>query len=110
VIDGASSAVIKLPNGAFFLIEGLLTVDKEKDIALLKAYGRDFPTVPFVDSVKFQVGEDVVSIGSPLSGEASVSNGIISSIRDQESEVHAPSAAIELIAQLSKASPERKCS
>jgi S1-C subfamily serine protease len=82
VIDGASSAVIKFPNGAFFLIEGVLAADMAKDIAVLKASGSDFPTVALGDSDKVQVGEEVVSIGSPLSLEATVSNGIISSIRE----------------------------
>lgn len=82
VIDGASSALIKFPNGAFFLIEGVLAADVAKDIAVLKASGSDFPTVALGDSDKVQVGEEVVSIGSPLSLEATVSNGIISSIRE----------------------------
>lgn len=86
VIDGASSAVIKFPNGAFFLIEGVLAADMAKDIAVLKASGSDFPTVALGDSDKVQVGEEVVSIGSPLSLEATVSNGIISSIRELKDE------------------------
>ena len=86
VIDGASSAVIKFPNGAFFLIEGVLAADVQKDIAVLKASGSDFPTVAMGDSDKVQVGEEVVSIGSPLSLEATVSNGIISSIRELKNE------------------------
>ena len=86
VIDGASSAVIKFPNGAFFLIEGVLAADVAKDIAVLKASGSDFPTVALGDSDKVQVGEEVVSIGSPLSLEATVSNGIISSIRELKDE------------------------
>jgi hypothetical protein len=57
-----------------------------KDIAVLKAFGSDFPTVALGDSDKVQVGEEVVSIGSPLSLEATVSNGIISSIRELKNE------------------------
>lgn len=82
VIERASTAVIKFPNGAFFLVDGVLAVDKVNDIAVLKAAGSGFPVVPLGDSDKVQVGEEVVSIGSPLALEATVSNGIISSIRD----------------------------
>jgi hypothetical protein len=57
-----------------------------RDIAVLKASGSDFPTVALGDSDKVQVGEEVVSIGSPLSLEATVSNGIISSIRELKDE------------------------
>jgi len=42
VIDGASSAVIKFPNGAFFLIEGVLAADMAKDIAVLKVVWKRF--------------------------------------------------------------------
>lgn len=86
VIEGGASAVVKFSNGAFFLIEGIVAVDKGKDIAVLKADGSDFPVVPLGDSDKVQVGEEVVSIGSPLSLEDTVSNGIISSIRDFKDE------------------------
>lgn len=86
VIDGSSSAVIKFPNGAFFLVGGVLATNKEKDIAVLKASGSDFSPLALGDSDKLQVGEEVVSIGSPLSLEATVSNGIISSIRDMKDE------------------------
>jgi hypothetical protein len=86
VIEGGNSAVIKFPNGAFFLVDGVLATDKEKDIAVLKAAGSDFPVVPLGDSDKVQVGEEVVTIGSPLALEATVSNGIISSIRELKEE------------------------
>jgi hypothetical protein len=82
VIDGAGSALVKFSNGAFYLVDGVLATDKEKDIAVLKAAGTDFATVPLGNSDDLQVGEEVVSIGSPLSLEATVSNGIVSSVRD----------------------------
>ena len=82
VIEGGSSAMVKFPNGAFYLVEGLYAADKKNDIAVLKAAGSDFPVVALGDSDKVQVGEAVVSVGSPLALEATVSNGIISSVRD----------------------------
>jgi len=82
VIEGADSALIKLSNGAFYFIEGLLAADKERDLVVLKAAGMDFTVVSLGDSDKVEVGEEVVAIGSPLSLEATVSNGIVSAIRD----------------------------
>src|SRR5258707_14030742 len=37
VIETGSSAVVKLPDGAFFVVDGLLASDKARDLALIKA-------------------------------------------------------------------------
>lgn len=84
VVAGADSAVIKFPSGAFYLIEGVLAVDQQRDIAILKAAGKDFSFLSLGDSDQVQIGEEVLAIGSPLALEATVSNGIVSSIRELE--------------------------
>jgi hypothetical protein len=81
VIRRGRSAVIKLPNGAFFVVEGVLAIDKLRDIALIKAQGENFHSVTLGNSDQLQVGEEVVAIGNPLSLESTVSNGIVSGIR-----------------------------
>jgi S1-C subfamily serine protease len=86
VIETGSSALIKLPNGAFFLVDGVLALDKSRDVAVIKARGEDFHTVPLGNSDQLQVGEEVVAIGSPLSLESTVSNGIVSGLRTVEEE------------------------
>jgi S1-C subfamily serine protease len=86
VIQHGSSAVIKLPDGAFFVVDGVLAADKSRDIAVVKAHGNNFRTVSLGDSDRLQVGEEVVAIGNPLSLESTVSNGILSGIRSVEKE------------------------
>lgn len=86
VIQHGSSAVVKLPDGAFFLVDGVLAADKVRDIAVIKAHGENFRTVPLGDSDRLQVGEEVVAIGNPLSLESTVSNGILSGVRSLEKE------------------------
>ena len=86
VIKNGASAVIKLPNGAFFAVDGVLASDKTRDVAIIKAHGNDFRTLPLGDSNRLQVGEEVVAIGNPLSLESTVSNGIVSAIRTVEDE------------------------
>lgn len=81
VINNGSSAIAKLPNGAFFPVDGVLAFDKDRDIAVIKAHGEDFHTVPLGDSSRVEVGDEVIAIGNPLSLESTVSNGIISGIR-----------------------------
>ncbi len=86
VIKSGSSAIVKLPDGAFFVVDGLLAFDKERDIAIIKAHGENFRTVTLGDSGRVQVGEQVVAIGNPLTLESTVSNGIVSAIRTIEKE------------------------
>jgi S1-C subfamily serine protease len=86
VIRNGSSAVIKLPNGAFFAVDGVLASDKNRDVAIIKAHGNDFRTLTLGDSDRLQVGEEVVAIGNPLSLESTVSNGIVSAVRTIEAE------------------------
>ena len=86
VIKNGSSAVIKFPDGAFFVVDGVLASDKDRDVAIIKAHGNDFRALTLGDSDRLQVGEEVVAIGSPLSLESTVSNGIVSAIRTVEDE------------------------
>jgi hypothetical protein len=84
VIENGISAIVKLPDGAFFVVDGVLASDKARDLAVIKAHGENFRTLIFGNSDRVQVGEDVVAIGNPLSLESTVSNGIVSGIRTSE--------------------------
>jgi hypothetical protein len=84
VIRGGRSAVIKRPDGAFFVVDGVLALDRDRDVAIIKAHGDSFHIVALGNSDQLEVGEDVVAIGSPLSLESTVSNGIVSGVRDDD--------------------------
>jgi S1-C subfamily serine protease len=86
VIRNGRSALVKLPNGTFFTVDGVLASDKIRDVAVIEAHGSDFRTLTLGDSDRLQVGEEVVAIGNPLSLESTVSNGIVSAIRTVEDE------------------------
>ena len=79
-----SNAVdIKIKAGDKVLkVEGLLHIDKENDIAILKAYGKNLPVVRIGDIEKLTVGEKVYVIGSPEGFENTISDGILSGIRE----------------------------
>jgi V8-like Glu-specific endopeptidase len=86
VIENGSSAIVKLPDGAFFVVDGVLAFDKPRDVAVIKAHGENFRTLTLGNSDRLQVGEEVVAIGNPLSLESTVSNGIVSGIRTAQEE------------------------
>ncbi|HEY7786804.1 MAG TPA: tetratricopeptide repeat protein [Pyrinomonadaceae bacterium] len=83
VIEGASRAEVHTSSGASFPVKGVLAIDAEGDIALLKV---DVPVNvarPLsLDRTSPQEGESVVVIGNPFGLEGSVSNGIVSAVRD----------------------------
>jgi len=84
VIEEGSSAVVRLPDGASYAVDGVVAFDKARDIAVIKTHGQNFRTLTLGNSDRVQVGEEVVAIGSPLSLESTVFIGIVSGIRVAE--------------------------
>jgi tetratricopeptide (TPR) repeat protein len=82
VIEGAASAVAKAENGGLFPIEGVLADDPKNDLVLLKLKGQDLPFLPLGNSDKIEAGTRIAVIGSPLGLEGTVSEGIVSAVRD----------------------------
>jgi S1-C subfamily serine protease len=82
VIKDAHSAIVKLSNGAFFPVSGVLASDANKDLAIIKVNGKNLPFLTLGDIDNLHVGDHVVAIGSPLGLEGTVSDGIVSALRD----------------------------
>ena len=83
VLEGAYRAEVHSSSGAVFPVRGVLAVDAEGDIALLKIDPPATPIKPLpLDKTSPQEGESVVVIGNPLGLEGSVTNGIVSAVRD----------------------------
>jgi tetratricopeptide (TPR) repeat protein len=83
VLEGAYRADVHSSTGSVFPVKGILAVDAEGDLALLKI---DLPNPQIrplsLDKTSPQEGESVVVIGNPLGLEGSVTNGIVSAVRD----------------------------
>jgi len=83
VLEGAYRAEVHASSGAMFPVKGVLAVDAEGDLAVLKI---DMPAPAIrplpLDKTSPQEGESVVVIGNPLGLEGSVTNGIVSAVRD----------------------------
>ncbi|HEX8491401.1 MAG TPA: tetratricopeptide repeat protein [Pyrinomonadaceae bacterium] len=83
VIDGAFKAEIHTVNGNSYNVRGVLAVDGEGDIALLQIdIGPNMVNPLIITRTSPQEGESVVVVGNPLGLEGSVSNGIVSAVRD----------------------------
>ncbi|HKS26581.1 MAG TPA: trypsin-like peptidase domain-containing protein [Pyrinomonadaceae bacterium] len=85
VIEGAARAEVRTleGKGKTYNVKGTLSADEEGDIVLL---GVDMPAersrAVTVASETPEEGEDIFVIGNPLRLEGSVSNGIVSAIRE----------------------------
>ena len=69
VIKSGASAVLGFARGTHVAVDGVLAVDKTRDIAVIKAHGNHFHIVQLGNSDRLQVGQEVVAIGNPLSLE-----------------------------------------
>jgi tetratricopeptide (TPR) repeat protein len=83
VLQGASRAEIKTAQGKVYPINKIVAEDKEADLIRLSV---DIPLkaiFPLQVSVSIpEAGEQIVVIGSPLGLERTVSDGIVSAVRD----------------------------
>src|SRR5437763_2495554 len=83
VIDGAYRGEVHLNSGNTFQVKNVLAVDAEADIAILKVEAPPNLVHPLsLDRASPQEGESVVVIGNPFGLEGSVTNGIVSAVRD----------------------------
>jgi tetratricopeptide (TPR) repeat protein len=83
VIEKSNRVEVHLMDGKKFTARGVLAIDGEGDLALLQVdvpQGAAVP-LPIVQSVP-QEGESIVVVGNPFGLEGSVSNGIVSAVRE----------------------------
>src|SRR5216117_2335512 len=83
VIEGAYRAEVHLNSGHSFPVKTVIAIDAEGDVALLKVDAPVNLVRPLsLDRTSPQEGESVVVIGNPFGLEGSVTNGIVSAVRD----------------------------
>jgi len=82
VVQGETALSIELNNGDVYDDVGVVDVDERRDIALLKIKAFNLPAAILGDSDDVRVGESVVLVGSPEGLDFTVSEGVISALRD----------------------------
>jgi len=83
VIEKSNRVEIHLMDGKKFTARGVLAIDGEGDLALLQVDvpQNSAPALPLIQSAP-QEGESIVVVGNPFGLEGSVSNGIVSAVRE----------------------------
>ncbi len=81
VISNAKDIAIKAGDKVLE-VEGFMYMDKESDLVILKAKAKNLPFVKIGDINKINIGEKVYVISSPQGLENTISDGILSGIRD----------------------------
>lgn len=84
VVDGATQVEVKLDNDKTFTCNGMLTYDKELDIAVLKIEAMGIPIAELGDSDEVITGDRILTIGCPQGLERTMSDGLVSAIRTFE--------------------------
>jgi hypothetical protein len=81
VIRGASSLTVRIPAKEPFHIDSVLAYSIEHDLAALQV-SASLPALVTEALEPVKVGDRVIAIGAPLGLESTVSEGIVSAIRD----------------------------
>lgn len=77
-IDGAVSAEVTLIDGRVLPVVFVLTYDIQRDLAVLKVDATDLVPVTLGNSDLVANGEEIVTIGSPIGLQNSISEGLVS--------------------------------
>lgn len=86
VIEGASRGHAKIVGQkAKFEIAGVVAMDPQKDLVLLSVNGARARALEFGDSRQAAVGDEVYAVGNPEGLEGTFSQGIVSGIRQIDS-------------------------
>ncbi|MFO8014130.1 MAG: trypsin-like peptidase domain-containing protein [Phycisphaerae bacterium] len=84
VVNNAAFATVVLPSKATLFAEGVLALDEDADLAVLKVNGSGLPYLKLAAGNAFpEVGSRVYAIGSPRGLANSLSEGLVSGLRDQ---------------------------
>jgi S1-C subfamily serine protease len=83
VVEGAARGYAKIiGQRAKYDIDGIIAVDPERDLVVLKISGARAAALTLGNSESVQVGEIVYAVGNPQGLEGTFSQGIVSSIRE----------------------------
>ena len=84
VIEDMDRLAVALGENKVFDVDTIVAEDPDKDIAVLKIAGQNLPYIVMGDSDLVKVGQKIFTIGNPEGYNNTISEGIISQIREFE--------------------------
>ena len=78
VIDFISSATITTPSGATYPVEGVLAINHDADLAIIKVKGSGFPYLEVGDPAALRAAQRIYCIGSPYGLDNTFTDGLVS--------------------------------
>ena len=83
VMEGASSSTVRTASGTILAVRGIVAKDEQKDLAriVLVEGGGQYPHLNISTTIP-KAGERIIVIGSPFGLETTVSDGLVSGIRN----------------------------
>ncbi len=87
VVDGATAGYAYLvAQDQRYDVQGVIAVDRDRDIVVLKISAAGLPVLPLGDSDGVQVGDSVYAAGNPQGWQGTFSEGIVSAIRQVDTQ------------------------
>ena len=78
VIDFMSSASITTTDGKKYPVEGVLALEPDADIAIIKVRGSGFPYLELGDPAALRSAQRIYCVGSPYGFDNTISDGLVS--------------------------------
>jgi S1-C subfamily serine protease len=85
VIQGGASVEVRSKTIGAYNVSGVVAVSREKDFAVLKINAANLPVIRLGNSSDVKLGESVMVIGNPKGLTGTISAGLISQFRQEES-------------------------
>lgn len=82
VIAGVDEAMVTLANKKSYPVLEVVSASAEHDLALLRILADGLPALKLGQSETVRAGDAIVAIGHPLGLEDTVSNGLVSAVRE----------------------------
>ncbi len=82
VIEGARSIVARAHDGRTVRVEAIVATDEENDLAVIRVEAGEYVPLTLGHSSSIETGERVVVLGNPLGLDFTLSEGIVSAVRD----------------------------